>query len=156
MTITKILTNPVVQLSQSTVAGTLIIYRNELLTQSFMWIIPIVFAVIVDLIWGIPAAKFRCEKITFSNALRRTTNKLCAYTCWIILSVSISISYSNQSIAAWMMGVVLANEIVSAINNYLFPKGKKLNLRSILAVIGEKFGLKNLKNVTLEDIEKKD
>ena len=153
---TNFLTNPLILLLNTTIAGTLILYRNELLNESVKWIVPVIFVIIVDLIWGIRAAKYRKERITFTSALRRSVTKVVAYSCWIILSVGMSISYGIDAIAAVMMSIVLVNEIISCINNYLQPSGKKLNIKSVLAVIGEKLNLKTLKDVSVEDIKKED
>lgn len=153
--ITRLLTNPFILFANTTLAGSLILYRDELLHTSIKWIVPVVFVIIVDLIWGTRAAKFRKERVTFTSALRRTMTKLVAYSCWIILSVGMSISYNINCIAAIMMSIILLNEIISCINNYLQPSGKKLNIKSILAVIGERLGLKTLKDVTIEDIDNK-
>ena len=45
-----------------------------------------VVLVLVDLRFGIEAAKFRKEKIRKSRAGRRTINKMVDYLCWILLA----------------------------------------------------------------------
>ncbi|MEG2366466.1 MAG: hypothetical protein RSB29_06950, partial [Alistipes sp.] len=42
--------------------------------------------VLVDLRFGILAARQRGEKIRTSRAIRRTVNKVVDYICWILLS----------------------------------------------------------------------
>ena len=45
--------------------------------------------IIVDLRFGIAAARKRGEKIRFSRAGRRTINKMVDYLCWILLAGAI-------------------------------------------------------------------
>ena len=88
--------------------------------------------ILVDLRFGIKAAKMRKESIRFSRALRRTLNKAFDYLCWIFLAGAIgatfSVPFNITTIPAMVMLVVYGIEINSCFSNYFESKGKKIKV----------------------------
>ena len=147
--------NPVSVMLQATVGSVLIGYLQSVALESIQWCIPIMFAIIADLTTGVNAAQFRGEYISFSTALRRSGNKVLAYTSWILVAVSCGIQFSKNWCCPSMMAIVLFIEGCSIIENILEPKGIQLSWKGILAVIGKKFGADNLDEIITTNDKKK-
>ena len=45
------------------------------------------------------------------------------YTCWIIIAASISLAFETKWLEWVILGLVMGNEVVSIIGNYLETKG---------------------------------
>lgn len=114
--------------------------------------IAIVF-IIVDLRFGILAAKKRGEKIRGSRAVRRSVQKLMDYICWSLVSYFINLRFGLtlkvESLPIIIMFVIYALEFCSIINNYLEYKGinKRIDLSRLLTKI---FSKKNADDILTE------
>lgn len=90
--------------------------------------------IIVDLRFGIRAAKIRGEEIRFSRAIRRTGNKIVDYTCWLLLAVSIGRAFGTdfniEILPSIILALIFGIEINSCIGNYFKIQGKsyKINI----------------------------
>jgi hypothetical protein len=87
--------------------------------------------IVVDLRFGIEAAKARGEVIRFSRAGRRTINKLVDYVCWIFLAGAIDkafIGFSIPLLPAIVLLVVYGVEINSCYTNYFEARGRKMKI----------------------------
>jgi len=97
--------------------------------------------IVMDLRYGIKAARKRGEKIRGSRAVRRTINKLVDYICWIIfawfLGHTFGSSFNIPIIAIVALAIIYAIEITSIIDNYFAYKGinKRVNLGKVLGAI---------------------
>lgn len=83
--------------------------------------------IILDMYWGIRAAKYRKERVTFSKAFRGTVGKVVEYICWIIIATSLALAFEKKWIETVILGGVIVNEIISIIGNYLETKDIKLS-----------------------------
>lgn len=114
-----------------------------------VWLVVAAVLIIVDLRFGVEAAKKRGETIRKSRAIRRTVNKAVDYICWISLAWVFGGSFGkffNVPLipAIVMLGVCLI-ELSSIIDNYCEIRGlnKRFN--------GWKLFTKVIKHPELED-----
>jgi predicted branched-subunit amino acid permease len=93
------------------------------------WLLFGMVLVLVDLRFGILAAKSRKEEIRLSRMLRRTINKMIDYLCWVTVAefcsrtFGIVIGFPIVSMAT--LFVIYGIELNSCVNNYLEYKGIK-------------------------------
>lgn len=122
------------------------------------WLIVATILILVDLRFGIGAAKQRGEQVRISRAARRTINKLVDYICWIsvawVLGGSFGKVFDIPLLAAVIMLVVCAVELSSIFDNYFEARGinKKFNVFKFLSKI---FKLSALEE-SIEDKPKSD
>lgn len=112
------------------------------------WLILGAVIVIVDLRFGILAAKKRGEEIRTSRMWRRTFNKMVDYLCWVTLaevcSRTFGITIGVPVVSMAMLFIIYGIEINSCVNNYLKYKGVKKEL-NFFKLVG--------KEELLEDVE---
>ena len=134
------------------VATTAVIF----LQQSVLNMIPFLFIafilILVDLLFGIKAARKRGEKIRPSRALRRTVGKTVEYVCWVILASTLSVAFDTRVIEWVILGIIMGNEVLSVITNYFEIHGYKLKGLNIFKIVGDKAGI-DTSDVTLEKVE---
>lgn len=118
--------------------------------------LPALVLVVLDLHFGIKAAKHRYKKynrdadrVTFSRALRGTTGKVFEFACWLIIASSMTVAFNKQWIQWATLGLVYVNEMGSVIGNYLCTKDIEFSLLGFFKMIftlvgrwiGGKFGV---------------
>lgn len=88
--------------------------------------------VIVDLRFGIRAARVRGEAIRTSRAVRRTINKVVDYVCWILLAGVLGEAFGNPFdvplLPLIVLLVVFGCEINSCFSNYFESRGRKMKV----------------------------
>lgn len=141
-------------LLQGGVATTAVIFLQEAVTNMIPYLIIAVILIIVDLYFGIKAAKKRGESIRPSRALRRTVGKAVEYVCWVILSSTLSIAFGTQLIEWVVLGIVMGNELLSIITNYFEIHGYKIQGLNIFKIVGDKAGI-DTSEVTMEKVDEK-
>lgn len=111
--------------------------------------------IIVDLVFGIAAARKRNEIVRFSRALRRTVNKLVEYACWVILAASLAVAFDYKPLNWILLAVVIGNEMISILTNWLFVHGKKVTglQEFFLRLLGKKLDA-DTSGIHIEDAEK--
>lgn len=105
------------------VSAALVTLLQTAVLRMIPYAIPAVFLLILDLLYGVRAAKSRGEKVRASTAIRRSTTKLFSYLCWIILATTLAISFGKTWLEWGTLAVVYANEGLSIVGNYLESKG---------------------------------
>jgi len=113
--------------AQGGVAVTALAFLHSALIKMVPYAICAVPLIILDLIWGLRAARHRNERVTFSRAFRRTMAKAADYTCWIIIAASVGLAFETQVLEWVILGMVMGNEIISIVGNYLETKGLELS-----------------------------
>ena len=113
--------------TQGGVAVTALAFLHTALVRMIPYAICAIPLIVLDLVWGIRAARYRQEKVTFSRAFRRTMSKTGDYICWIVIAASISLAFDSKWIEWVILGAVMFNELVSIIGNYLETKGIELS-----------------------------
>ena len=82
---------------------------------------------LLDLRFGIKAARVRGEKIRFSRAWRRTINKSVDYLGWVtgaeMLSRTFGVNLGKPVVSIGVLMIVYAIELTSCLNNYFEYKG---------------------------------
>lgn len=93
------------------------------------WLMLGMILVMVDLRFGLLAAKARKEDIRPSRAWRRTFNKMVDYLCWVTLaevcSRTFGITIGAPVVSMAMLFIIYGIELNSCVNNYLEYKGIK-------------------------------
>lgn len=88
--------------------------------------------ILVDLRFGVAAAKKRGETVRFSRAVRRTINKMVDYSCWILLAGVIGEAFGDPFhiplLPLILLLVIFGCEINSCFSNYFESRGKKVSV----------------------------
>ena len=116
---------------QGGVSATLVTLLKTAVLRMIPYAVPGLFLVLLDLVYGIRAAKVRGEKVRMSTAIRRTTTKVVTYICWLILATTIAIAFNKDWLEWGMLGLVYANEFLSIIGNYLETKGLSFSIAGV-------------------------
>lgn len=148
--ITNFISEPKMLIIETSIGAMLMHYVENLLMDSLKFIIPTLFVIIADLVWGVQSAKKRKERVTFSSALRRTFNKMLGYSCWILFSTAMGLTYAYANLPLVMMSMVFIIEGCSCANNILEKSNKQISITGILKVIGKKKNLEGLEEVIEE------
>lgn len=102
------------------------------------WLLLGMVLVLVDLRYGVLAARRRGEDIRFSRAWRRTINKMLDYLCWVtvaeLMSRTFAVSLGVPVVSISMLFVIYGIEVSSCVNNYFEYKGirKRFNFWKLL------------------------
>lgn len=102
------------------------------------WLLLGMVLVLVDLRYGVLAARRRGENIRFSRAWRRTINKMLDYLCWVtvaeLISRTFAVSLGVPVVSISMLFVIYGIEVSSCVNNYFEYKGirKRFNFWKLL------------------------
>ncbi len=128
-------------------AGTLI---TSFYSHLAPWLVLGLVLVLVDLRYGVLAARVRGEEIRLSRAWRRTINKMIDYLCWVtvaeLMSRTFAVSLGAPVVSMAMLFIIYGIEISSCVNNYFEYKGvrkrfnfwKFINRKDIEGVLEEK------------------
>lgn len=138
---------------QGGVTATAIAFLHAALTSMLPYLIIAVPLIILDLIWGIRAARYRKEKVTFSRAFRKTVGKSFDYLCWSVLAATLSLAFEARWLEWVVFGGVVFNEMVSIVGNFLETKGIEFSLTSLYRLIFRKAGAQLGVEVTQEEVE---
>lgn len=122
-----------------------LVFFNESITRMIPYLIACVPLILLDLDFGIKAARKRGERIRFSKALRKTFGKGVEYICWTLLAATMSLAFGIKWIEWVVLGIVFLNELASVVGNYLETKGLEIRWayvwNKILKIGGEKIGV---------------
>jgi len=129
---------------QGGVATVAVAFFQEAVLRMIPYAVPSFIFLLLDLLYGIKAAKQRGEKVRVSTAVRRSVTKMFSYICWLILASTLAISFGKEWLEWTVLGLVYVNEFASIVGNYLETKGIGFSLvglyRWILKVIAGKAG----------------
>ena len=130
-------------------------FLHETLTVMTPFLIVALILIFADLIFGIEAARKRNETVRFSRALRRTVNKVVEYVCWVILAASLAVAFNYKPLNWILLAVVIGNEMISILTNWLFIHGKKVTgLQDFfLTLLGKKLDA-DTSQIHIEDAKK--
>lgn len=113
--------------AQGGVAATALAFFHSTMTNMIPYAIVAVPLIVLDLLWGIRAAKYRKERVTFSRAFRRTMSKTFDYLCWILIASGIALAFDTKWLEYGILGLVIFNEITSIVSNYFETKGIQIS-----------------------------
>ena len=140
---------------QGSVATTAVVFLQESVLNMIPYLFIALFLIIVDLYFGVKAAKKRGEKVRASRAFRRTMGKTMEYVCWVILSSSLSVAFHTVVIEWVVLGIVMGNELLSVLTNFFELHGYKIKGLNIFKIVGDKAGI-DTSEVTVEKIEEEE
>lgn len=133
------------------VAATALAFLRSMLTNMMPYAIVAVPLIILDLLWGIRAARYREERVTFSRAFRRTMSKTFDYICWIVIASGIALAFEKKWLEFFILGLVIFNELTSIVGNYFETKGIQLSFVAVYRFIFKKAAEKHGIEVTDEE-----
>lgn len=88
--------------------------------------------ILVDLRFGVSAARKRGEVVRFSRAIRRTVNKIVDYFCWVLLAGVVGEAFAEPFsiplLPLIILLVIFGCEINSCYSNYFESHGKKVTV----------------------------
>lgn len=116
---------------EGTVSAALVTLLQTAVLRMIPYAIPGLMLIVLDLFFGIQAAKHRGEVVRASTAIRRSMTKLFEYICWIILATTLSISFGKDWMEWGTLGLVYANEFLSIVGNYLETKGLQFSIAGV-------------------------
>lgn len=128
-------------------------FFSEAMKQTLPWLILAVPIIVLDLLYGIRAAKFRGDKVRWSTAIRRTIDKTVGYIMWCAAAVMIAQLFEVAWLDKAILGLVYGNELISVFGNYLETKGITLSASELWKLIFRKGAEKVGVEVTKEDLE---
>lgn len=120
---------------RNVIGGFVAVIMSNLLDfmEPLKWFLLLGFILImVDLRFGILAAKARGEKIRVSRAIRRTANKVIDYLCWVLVAGAMGkafgIPFNVPVLPSVVLLVIYGCEINSCYGNYFESHGKKVRI----------------------------
>ena len=129
----------------SGIATTAVVFFRQAVIDMIPWLIVAIPLILLDLNFGIKAAKSRGERIRFSKAFRRTFGKAVEYAAWVCFAATATLAFGYKWIEIVVLGAVMLNEVASVIGNYFESKGLKLKwgniLNSVIHIFGKKHDL---------------
>jgi len=138
---------------QGGITVTALAFLHSALTRMIPYAIVAIPLILLDLVWGIRAARYRKERVTFSRAFRRTMSKAFDYICWIIIGASVSVVFQTRWLEWVIIGLVMFNEIASVVSNYFETKGVEISLVSLWRLVFRKGAEKVGVAVDKEEVE---
>jgi len=137
---------------QGSVATTAVVFLQQAVLNMIPYLFIAAVLILVDLYFGVKAARKRGEKVRASRAFRRTMGKTMEYICWVILASSLSVAFGTNIIEWVVLGVVMGNELLSVLTNFFELHGYKIKGLNIFKIVGDKAGI-DTSDVTIEKVE---
>lgn len=116
---------------QSGASAALVTILQTAVLRMIPYAVPGLFLVILDLAYGVKAAKIRGEQVRASTAIRRSLTKIFLYICWLILATTIAIAFDKSWLEWGTLALVYGNEGLSIIGNYLESKGLSFSIAAV-------------------------
>jgi len=110
----------------------------ESLQSMLPWLIACVPLILLDLRWGVKAARHRHELVRVSKGIRATVGKAFEYVCWVSVSVLLAETFGKEWIEPLVLALVILNEFSSIVGNYMETKGYRLNRSEIWKALAKK------------------
>ena len=123
---------------------TLLLFFENSLEKMIPYFFICAIVIVLDLWFGVQAAKIRKEEVRVSRAIRRTLGKTVEYGAWAVLASSLAVATGYEIIQTGLMLVVIGIECISIFQNWLtIKKGKKVTVdipQVVENVISDKLG----------------
>lgn len=113
---------------QSGASAALVALLQTAVLRMIPYAVPGLLLVILDLAYGVKAAKARGEQVRASTAIRRSLTKVFLYICWLILATTIAIAFDKTWLEWGTLALVYGNEGLSIIGNYFETKGLSFSM----------------------------
>lgn len=128
------------------ISATLLLFFQQSFERMLPYLVIAAVVILIDLVFGIRAAKRKGDRIRISRAIRRTIGKAVEYFCWVVLASSLAVATGCTVIETGLMLVVIGVELISIAQNWYFwkhghrPKVKVDAAKVIEAVVEAKTG----------------
>lgn len=113
------------------ISAVAVAFLQQAVLRMIPYAVPSVIFIILDLRWGIKAAKYRGERVSVSTAIRRSMNKVFGYICWLILASTMAVAFGREWLEWSVLGLVYVNELASIVGNYLETKGLEIDWKNV-------------------------
>lgn len=137
--------NTASEVVQGSVTVTALAFFGKMMVKMVPYLIACIPLIVLDLVWGIKAARYRKERVRFSTAFRRTFGKAAEYLCWTILASTLSLAFETEWVEWIVLGAVYLNELSSIVGNYLETKGLEIVWKDVFRAVfrlgGQKAGV---------------
>ncbi len=117
---------------------TIMAFFSEAMVEILPWLVLCIPLIVLDLMYGIRAARFRGEKVRWSAAMRRTINKVVQYIMWVAAAVMLAQLFEVCWLEKAVLALVFGNEFISIVGNYLETKNIDLSLAAVWKLIFRK------------------
>lgn len=140
MNVTETQTSTSALVANGGAATVLSIILRDTLYNMLPYILICLFIIVMDLYYGVKAAKLRGEDVRVSRAARRTLAKVFEYICWIVVGAGLTVAFRVDWLDNAIIGTAMAIESISLISNALYCKGYKVSgiEDTIIKKIGQK------------------
>jgi len=121
--------------------------------ETLPWLTLAVPIIVLDLLYGIRAAKYRGDVVRSSTAIRRTVDKMVGYIMWCAAAVMLAQLFEIDWLDKVVLGLVYGNELISVFGNYLETKGVEISFAGFWKLIFRKGAEKVGVEVSKEDMD---
>ena len=128
----------VTNVKASGIAVTTVVFFREAIINMIPWLIVSIPLILLDLNFGIKAARHRGEHIRFSRAFRRTFGKMVEYFAWVCFAATAALAFEIKWIEWVVLGAVYINELASIVSNYLETKDIEFSIPALWKLIFKK------------------
>lgn len=104
------------------ISATLLLFFEQSLQRMLPYLVIAAVVILIDLVFGIRAARRKGDRIRISRAIRRTVGKAVEYFCWAVLASSLAVATGYAVIETGLMLVVIGVELISIAQNWYFWK----------------------------------
>lgn len=116
---------------EGSVSAALVTVLQTAVLRMIPYAVPALALLLLDLIYGVKAAKSRGERVRASTAISRTVTKIFKYVCWLILASTLAIAFRKDWLEWGILILVYGNEGLSIIGNYLETKGLSFSIAGV-------------------------
>lgn len=111
-------------------SATLLLFFRQSFVRMLPYLVIAAVVILIDLVFGIRAARRKGDRIRISRAIRRTIGKTVEYFCWVVLASSLAVATGYTIIETGLMLVVIGVELISIAQNWYFWKhGHKVGVK---------------------------
>ena len=101
-------------------SATLLLFFQQSFVRMLPYLVIAAVVILIDLVFGIRAARSKGDRIRISRAIRRTVGKAVEYFCWSVLASSLAVATGYTVIETGLMLVVIGVELISIAQNWYF------------------------------------
>lgn len=128
-------------------------FFSTAMIQTLPWLLLAIPFLLLDLLYGIRAARHRGDKVRMSTAVRRSVDKAVAYIMWVAAAVMLAQLFGVAWLDKAVLALVFGNEFISIIGNYLETKNVELSISEFWKLIFRKGAEKVGVEVSKDDVE---
>lgn len=123
----------------STFAVAVAPFLQESLSHMVPWLIASAAVIVCDLCFGLRKSLCMGEDIRLSKAVRRTMGKMVTYFAFVCMVCMVEVAAGSEyGIDKWSCLLVCFIEFCSIVSNILKPKGYRLDVRKLFALLAGK------------------